>query len=164
MWRCFSPGTVGSFPRSHLLSGGLAFHRELRPHSWSLPPAVRRRPRPRLSETCSRLRLAVRWSFSHARTILMKTKRSGNRRPPTTRLERERYAYVNLERIHYKWYSYPMSPRWCSGQCACHWTQRSRVRTRPRRWILRAIKIHSTPSSRMGSKAGRCHVVRFYGV
>jgi hypothetical protein len=29
---------------------------------------------------------------------------------------------------------------------------------------LRAIKISSTPSSRMGSKAGRSHVVRFYGM
>jgi hypothetical protein len=28
--------------------------------------------------------------------------------------------------------------------------------------FLRAIKIRSTPSSRMGSKAGRSHVVRFY--
>jgi hypothetical protein len=26
------------------------------------------------------------------------------------------------------------------------------------------IKIHSTPSSRMRSKAGRSHVVRFYGM
>jgi hypothetical protein len=30
--------------------------------------------------------------------------------------------------------------------------------------FLRAIKIRSTPSSRMGSKAGGSHVVRFYGV
>jgi hypothetical protein len=30
--------------------------------------------------------------------------------------------------------------------------------------ILRAIKICSTPASRMGSKAGRSHVVRFYGM
>jgi hypothetical protein len=30
--------------------------------------------------------------------------------------------------------------------------------------FLRAIKIRSTPSSRMGSKAGRPHVVRFYGM
>jgi hypothetical protein len=30
--------------------------------------------------------------------------------------------------------------------------------------FLRAIKILSTPSSRMGSKAGRSHVVRFYGM
>jgi hypothetical protein len=30
--------------------------------------------------------------------------------------------------------------------------------------LLRAIKILSTPSSRMGSKAGRSHVVRFYGM
>jgi hypothetical protein len=30
--------------------------------------------------------------------------------------------------------------------------------------FLRAIKIRSTPSSRMGSKAGRSHVVRFYGM
>jgi hypothetical protein len=29
--------------------------------------------------------------------------------------------------------------------------------------FLRTIKIRSTPSSRMGSKAGRSHVVRFYG-
>jgi hypothetical protein len=37
-------------------------------------------------------------------------------------------------------------------------------KTRPRRWIfLRVIKIRSTPSSRMGNKAGRSHVVRFYG-
>jgi hypothetical protein len=28
--------------------------------------------------------------------------------------------------------------------------------------LLRAIKIRSTPPSRMGSKAGRSHVVRFY--
>jgi hypothetical protein len=28
--------------------------------------------------------------------------------------------------------------------------------------FLRVIKIRSTPSSRMGSKAGRSHVVRFY--
>jgi hypothetical protein len=28
--------------------------------------------------------------------------------------------------------------------------------------FLMAIKIHSTPSSRMGSKAGRFHVTRFY--
>jgi hypothetical protein len=28
--------------------------------------------------------------------------------------------------------------------------------------FLRAIKICNTPSSRMGSKAGRSHVVRFY--
>jgi hypothetical protein len=28
--------------------------------------------------------------------------------------------------------------------------------------FLRAIKIRSTPSSRMGSKAGMSHVVRFY--
>jgi hypothetical protein len=27
-----------------------------------------------------------------------------------------------------------------------------------------AIIIRSTPSSRMGSKAGRSHVVRFYGM
>jgi hypothetical protein len=32
------------------------------------------------------------------------------------------------------------SPRWCSGQCACHWIQRSRVRTRPRRWIFKGVK------------------------
>jgi hypothetical protein len=30
--------------------------------------------------------------------------------------------------------------------------------------FLRAIKILSTPSSRMGSKARRSHVVRFYGM
>jgi hypothetical protein len=30
--------------------------------------------------------------------------------------------------------------------------------------FLRAIKIRSTSSSRMGSKAGRSHVVRFYGM
>jgi hypothetical protein len=30
--------------------------------------------------------------------------------------------------------------------------------------LLRAIKIRSTPSSRMGSKAGRPNVVRFYGM
>jgi hypothetical protein len=30
--------------------------------------------------------------------------------------------------------------------------------------FLRAIKIPSTPSSRMGSKAGRSHVVTFYGM
>jgi hypothetical protein len=30
--------------------------------------------------------------------------------------------------------------------------------------FLRAIKIRSTPSSRMGSKAGRSHVVGFYGL
>jgi hypothetical protein len=30
--------------------------------------------------------------------------------------------------------------------------------------FLRAIKSRSTPSSRMGSKAGRSHVVRFYGM
>jgi hypothetical protein len=30
--------------------------------------------------------------------------------------------------------------------------------------FLRAIKIRSTPSSWMGSKAGRSHVVRFHGV
>jgi hypothetical protein len=30
--------------------------------------------------------------------------------------------------------------------------------------FLRAIKIRSTPSSRMGSKPGRSHVVRFYGM
>jgi hypothetical protein len=30
--------------------------------------------------------------------------------------------------------------------------------------FLRAIKIRSTPSSRMGSKAGMSHVVRFYGM
>jgi hypothetical protein len=30
--------------------------------------------------------------------------------------------------------------------------------------FLRAIKIRSTPSSRMESKAGRSHVVRFYGM
>jgi hypothetical protein len=29
--------------------------------------------------------------------------------------------------------------------------------------FLRAIKIRSTSSSGMGSKAGRSHVVRFYG-
>jgi hypothetical protein len=38
------------------------------------------------------------------------------------------------------------SPRWCSGWCACYWTHESRVQTRPRRWILRAIKTRSTPS------------------
>jgi hypothetical protein len=30
--------------------------------------------------------------------------------------------------------------------------------------FLRAIKIRSTPSSRMGNKAGSSHVVRFYGM
>jgi hypothetical protein len=30
--------------------------------------------------------------------------------------------------------------------------------------FLRAIKIRRPPSSRMGSKAGRSHVVRFYGM
>jgi hypothetical protein len=30
--------------------------------------------------------------------------------------------------------------------------------------FLRAVKIRSTPSSRMGSKVGRPHVVRFYGM
>jgi hypothetical protein len=30
--------------------------------------------------------------------------------------------------------------------------------------FLRAIKILSTPSSRMESKAGKSHVVRFYGM
>jgi hypothetical protein len=30
--------------------------------------------------------------------------------------------------------------------------------------FLRAIKIRSTPSSQMGSKAGRSHIVRFDGM
>jgi hypothetical protein len=30
--------------------------------------------------------------------------------------------------------------------------------------FLRAIKIRNTPSSRMASKVGRSHVVRFYGM
>jgi hypothetical protein len=30
--------------------------------------------------------------------------------------------------------------------------------------FLRKIKIRSTPSSRMGSNAGRSYVVRFYGM
>jgi hypothetical protein len=30
--------------------------------------------------------------------------------------------------------------------------------------FLRAIKIRSTPSSRMGNKAERSHIVRFYGM
>jgi hypothetical protein len=30
--------------------------------------------------------------------------------------------------------------------------------------FLKAINIRSTPSSQMGSKAGRSHVVRFYGM
>jgi hypothetical protein len=30
--------------------------------------------------------------------------------------------------------------------------------------FLRVIKIRSTPSSQMRSKAGRSHVVRFYGM
>jgi hypothetical protein len=30
--------------------------------------------------------------------------------------------------------------------------------------ITRAIKIRSTPSSRMGCKAGRSHIVRLYGM
>jgi hypothetical protein len=30
--------------------------------------------------------------------------------------------------------------------------------------FLRVIKIRSTPSSRMGSKAGMSHVIRFYGM
>jgi hypothetical protein len=30
--------------------------------------------------------------------------------------------------------------------------------------VLRGTKIRSTPSSRMRSKAGRSHVVRFYGI
>jgi hypothetical protein len=30
--------------------------------------------------------------------------------------------------------------------------------------FLGAIKIRSTPSSRVGSKGGRSHVVRFYGM
>jgi hypothetical protein len=30
--------------------------------------------------------------------------------------------------------------------------------------FVRAIKIHSTPFSWMGSKAGTSHVVRFYGM
>jgi hypothetical protein len=30
--------------------------------------------------------------------------------------------------------------------------------------LLRAIKIRSAPSSRMGRKAGRSHVLRFYGM
>jgi hypothetical protein len=30
--------------------------------------------------------------------------------------------------------------------------------------FLRVIKIRSTPSSQMGSKVGRSHVVRFYGM
>jgi hypothetical protein len=37
-------------------------------------------------------------------------------------------------------------------------------KTRSRRWIFKGDKIRSTPSSRMGSKAGRSHVVRFYGL
>jgi hypothetical protein len=37
-------------------------------------------------------------------------------------------------------------------------------KTRPKRWIFKGDKIRSTPSSRMGSKAGRSHVVRFYGI
>jgi hypothetical protein len=36
-------------------------------------------------------------------------------------------------------------------------------KTRPRRWILRAIKILSTPSSRKGNREGKSHV-RFYGM
>jgi hypothetical protein len=39
-----------------------------------------------------------------------------------------------------------------------------RVRTRPGDGFLREIKIRSTPSSRMGSKAGRYHIVRLYGM
>jgi hypothetical protein len=38
------------------------------------------------------------------------------------------------------------SPWWCTGKRACHWAQRSRVPTRPRRWIFKGIKIRSTPS------------------
>jgi hypothetical protein len=30
--------------------------------------------------------------------------------------------------------------------------------------FLRAIKIRSTPSSQMGSKARRSHVIKFYGM
>jgi hypothetical protein len=33
-------------------------------------------------------------------------------------------------------------------------------KTQTRRWIFKGVKIRSTPSSRMGSKAGRSHVVR----
>jgi hypothetical protein len=31
-------------------------------------------------------------------------------------------------------------PHWCSGYCACHWTQEPRVQTQPRWWIFKGNK------------------------
>jgi hypothetical protein len=46
-----------------------------------------------------------------------------------------------------------LSPRWCSDQCFCHWTQASWVQTRPRGWIFKGDKIHSIPSFGLEVKA-----------
>jgi hypothetical protein len=64
------------------------------------------------------------------------------------------------------------SPTTCHGSCLGG-VMVSVLATRPKvcgfepgqgDWLLRVIKIRSTPSSRMGSKARRSHVVRFYGM
>jgi hypothetical protein len=59
-------------------------------------------------------------------------------------------------------YSAMLSPWWCSvlvtGPKGCEFEPGQDD------GFLRAIKIRSTPSSRMGSKAGKSHVVRFYGM
>jgi hypothetical protein len=47
-----------------------------------------------------------------------------------------------------------LSPRWCSGQCFCHWTQASWVQTRPRGWIFKGDKNPQHTFLRMRSKAG----------
>jgi hypothetical protein len=45
-----------------------------------------------------------------------------------------------------------------------HWIQTLRVRTRPRRWIFKGDKNRQHTFLRKGSKAGRYHFVRFYGI
>jgi hypothetical protein len=45
-------------------------------------------------------------------------------------------------------------PCWSSGYCACCWTQGTRVRTRPRRWICKGDRNPQPTFFRMGSKAG----------
>jgi hypothetical protein len=39
-----------------------------------------------------------------------------------------------------------MTSRWCSGKHVCHWTQGSRVQTRPRTMDFKGGKIRSMPS------------------
>jgi hypothetical protein len=56
-----------------------------------------------------------------------------------------------------------LSPMWCNGQYARHWTQGSRVQSRPRRWVSKDDK-NTQHTFFGGVKSQGSLVVIFYGM